>query len=105
MGGRQSVPTWNPRISSHSRPPSPAPSFPNSLPTTTHAHTHIEFATTRSRAQVWQAADCALPGLGTRYLLQPGHCDPTFNMYDWVLGVRGGVVEHVWPVRGRGPGA
>lgn len=24
------------------------------------------------------------PSLGQTLKLQPGHCDPTFNMYDWV---------------------
>ena len=25
--------------------------------------------------------------------LVPGHCDPTCNVHDWYVGVRGGVVE------------
>ena len=53
---------------------------------------------------VWQLGDGGFPEVGTRYRLQPGHVDPTFNMYDWVVGVRDGVVEGVWPVLGRGPG-
>ncbi|KAI9295527.1 putative threonine aldolase [Neoconidiobolus thromboides FSU 785] len=36
--------------------------------------------------------------------LIPGHCDPTFNMHDYVVAVKGGKVEHVWPIEGRGPG-
>lgn len=54
--------------------------------------------------QVWQMGDGGFPSIGTRYMLQPGHVDPTFNMYDWVVGVRDGVVEGVWPIIGRGPG-
>lgn len=46
-----------------------------------------------------------LPPLGTLIRLQPGHCDPTFNLYDWVVGVRGDLVEAVWPVTARGPGS
>lgn len=34
--------------------------------------------------------------------LVPGHCDPTCNVHDWYVGVRGGVVETVWPVSARG---
>ncbi|MCB1407550.1 MAG: DSD1 family PLP-dependent enzyme [Rhodobacteraceae bacterium] len=34
--------------------------------------------------------------------LVPGHCDPTCNVHDWYVGVRGGVVESVWPVSARG---
>jgi D-serine deaminase-like pyridoxal phosphate-dependent protein len=35
-------------------------------------------------------------------MLVPGHCDPTLNLYDELVGVRGGVVECVWPVAARG---
>lgn len=34
--------------------------------------------------------------------LIPGHCDPTCNVHDWYVGVRGGKVEVVWPVSARG---
>ncbi len=34
--------------------------------------------------------------------LVPGHCDPTCNIHDWYVGLRGGVVEVVWPVSARG---
>lgn len=34
--------------------------------------------------------------------LVPGHCDPTCNVHDWYVGVRGGKVEVVWPVTARG---
>lgn len=40
--------------------------------------------------------------LGQKIKLIPGHCDPTVNMYDWLVGVRGGVVETIWRVAGRG---
>jgi 3-hydroxy-D-aspartate aldolase len=33
--------------------------------------------------------------------LVPGHCDPTCNVHDWYVGVRGGKVEVVWPVSAR----
>jgi len=44
----------------------------------------------------------AAPGLGDKLLLVPGHCDPTVNMYDWYVCVRGGVVEALWPITARG---
>src|SRR5258707_14155925 len=28
----------------------------------------------------------------------PGHCDPTVNLYDWYLFVRGNPVEQLWPL-------
>ncbi len=37
-----------------------------------------------------------------RLKLVPGHCDPTCNVHDWYVGVRGGKVETVWPVSARG---
>ena len=47
------------------------------------------------------------PGLGDKILLIPGHCDPTVNLHDWYIGVRGlgtaaARVESVWPVAARG---
>jgi D-serine deaminase-like pyridoxal phosphate-dependent protein len=44
----------------------------------------------------------AAPGLGEKLLLVPGHCDPTVNLYDWYVCVRGGVVEALWPITARG---
>ncbi len=40
--------------------------------------------------------------IGDKIRLIPGHCDPTVNLYDWIVGVRGGKVECVWPVAARG---
>jgi D-serine deaminase-like pyridoxal phosphate-dependent protein len=47
-------------------------------------------------------AGIARPVLGERIWLVPGHCDPTVNLYDWIVGVRGDRVESVWPVAARG---
>jgi len=41
-------------------------------------------------------------GLGDTLWLIPGHCDPTINLYDWYVGVRGGLVEALWPITARG---
>ena len=43
-----------------------------------------------------------LPLLGDRVMLVPGHCDPTLNLYDEIVGIRAGVVESIWPVAARG---
>jgi D-serine deaminase-like pyridoxal phosphate-dependent protein len=40
--------------------------------------------------------------VGERVWLVPGHCDPTVNLYDWIVGVRGDRVECVWPIAARG---
>jgi D-serine deaminase-like pyridoxal phosphate-dependent protein len=42
------------------------------------------------------------PALGEKLLIVPGHCDPTVNLHDWYVGVRGGAVEALWPVSARG---
>lgn len=42
------------------------------------------------------------PIVGERLRLVPGHCDPTVNLHDWLVGVRGGIVESIWPVAARG---
>lgn len=62
-------------------------------------HTVIEPVGTPSRAGPGGAATLAL---GTRCLLDPGHCDPTANLHDWVVACRGDRVEAVWPVLPRG---
>jgi len=48
----------------------------------------------------------SLPGLGETVWLVPGHCDPTVNLHDHYVCVRGGLqhgrVEAVWAVDARG---
>jgi D-serine deaminase-like pyridoxal phosphate-dependent protein len=48
------------------------------------------------------AEDARPPVIGDRVWLIPGHCDPTVNLYDWIVGVRGSRVECLWPVAARG---
>jgi 3-hydroxy-D-aspartate aldolase len=48
-----------------------------------------------------------LPRRGDKVLLVPGHCDPTVNLHDWYVCVRGlhGAephVEAIWPISARG---
>ena len=40
--------------------------------------------------------------LGQKIRLIPGHCDPTVNLYDWLVCYRGDRVEAIWPVSARG---
>jgi D-serine deaminase-like pyridoxal phosphate-dependent protein len=42
------------------------------------------------------------PRLGERIEFFPPHCDPTFNLYDRVWGMRGEKVDVVWDIAARG---
>ena len=52
------------------------------------------------------AGAAALPRLGETVWLVPGHCDPTVNLHDRYVAVRGGLiagrVEAVWAIEARG---
>ena len=54
------------------------------------------------------AADAPEVRLGQKLLLVPGHCDPTVNLHDGYVCVRGGMeagtVEALWPITARGAG-
>ncbi|MEO8525772.1 MAG: DSD1 family PLP-dependent enzyme, partial [Caldimonas sp.] len=51
-------------------------------------------------------APAGLPQLGETVWLVPGHCDPTVNLHDRYVVVRGGlgsgIVAEVWPIEARG---
>lgn len=40
--------------------------------------------------------------VGDQVQILPGHCDTTVNLHNVYFAVRKGVVEHVWPIEGRG---
>jgi 3-hydroxy-D-aspartate aldolase len=40
--------------------------------------------------------------VGDQLQMMPGHCCTTVNLYDVCFATRNGVVEHVWPIEGRG---
>ena len=40
--------------------------------------------------------------LGDALMLVPGHCDPTVNLYDELVCIRGDRVEAIWPIAARG---
>jgi D-serine deaminase-like pyridoxal phosphate-dependent protein len=44
------------------------------------------------------APDARPPLIGDRLWLVPGHCDPTVNLYDWIVGVRSSR-QCLWPSR------
>jgi D-serine deaminase-like pyridoxal phosphate-dependent protein len=48
------------------------------------------------------ADEATPPRIGDRLWIVPGHCDPTVNLYDWIVGMRGTRVECLWPVAARG---
>jgi D-serine deaminase-like pyridoxal phosphate-dependent protein len=75
---------------------------PVPLPGLAYVAANDEHGIVRAVAAAEGTALVALPALGGRLLLVPGHCDPTFNLHDTVVAVRGGVVEALWPVAARG---
>jgi D-threonine aldolase len=66
-------------------------------PTLLYAAANDEHGIVRTRAP-----GDAHPALGSQLLLVPGHCDPTLNLHDELVGVRGGRVESLWPIAARG---
>jgi len=66
----------------------------------------LAFADGGDEHGILRGAAAALPGLGETVWLVPGHCDPTVNLHDHFVAVRGGlaggVVEAVWPIEARG---
>jgi D-serine deaminase-like pyridoxal phosphate-dependent protein len=68
-----------------------------------HARTGVEYVKASDEHGVLKIASSAkAPKLGEKILLVPGHCDPTVNLYDWLVCVRKGRVEALWPVTARG---
>ncbi len=66
----------------------------------------LEFAGCSDEHGVLRARGDALPELGATLWLVPGHCDPTVNLHERYVGVRGGLehgkVEALWRVDARG---
>jgi len=48
------------------------------------------------------SSQAVLPELGQQLRLIPGHCDPTVNLHDWLVGIRDGHVAALWPIEARG---
>jgi 3-hydroxy-D-aspartate aldolase len=63
----------------------------------------LEFTRASDEHGIIQLQETGLePSLGQKIRIVPGHCDPTVNLHSWIVGVRGGVVECLWPVSAQG---
>jgi D-serine deaminase-like pyridoxal phosphate-dependent protein len=63
----------------------------------------VEYARASDEHGVLRVAPAAsAPKLGAKLLLVPGHCDPTVNLHDWFVCVRGARVAALWPITARG---
>jgi D-serine deaminase-like pyridoxal phosphate-dependent protein len=62
----------------------------------------LRFVKAADEHGVMATDDAAALSLGDVLMLVPGHCDPTVNLYDELVCVRGDRVEALWPVAARG---
>lgn len=62
----------------------------------------VEYTKASDEHGVLLTAQANDPALGDSVLLVPGHCDPTVNLYDELICIRGAKVEAVWPIAARG---
>ncbi len=62
----------------------------------------LKFMKASDEHGVLAVAENAQLDLGDVLWLVPGHCDPTVNLYDELIGVRAGRVESIWPISARG---
>jgi 3-hydroxy-D-aspartate aldolase len=79
-----------------------ASSVDSGLPTVWQRPGHTYAGASDEHGRIELAPDAKAPALGEKLLLVPGHCDPTVNLYDWYVCVRGGRVEALWPITARG---
>ncbi len=77
-----------------------AQSVDSGLPTI-YGRTDVEYVKCSDEHGVVSDPDGVLK-VNDKLRLVPGHCDPTCNVHDWYVGVRGGKVETLWPVSARG---
>ena len=76
--------------------------FDSGLPLV-HARAGAEYVKASDEHGVLRMAAGAPPMTpGERVWLVPGHCDPTVNLYDFIVAVRDGRVANVWPIEARG---
>lgn len=62
----------------------------------------VRYARASDEHGVLEVEPTACVALGDQLRLVPGHCDPTVNLYDHYVCVRGGRVEAIWPITARG---
>ena len=76
--------------------------FDSGLPLV-HGREGVQYVKPSDEHGVLEVASNAPPvSLDERLRLIPGHCDPTVNLYDWIVGVRGSAVQCVWEIAARG---
>lgn len=76
--------------------------FDSGLPEV-HGRPGVEYAKASDEHGVLRVAPDAPPvALKERFWLVPGHCDPTVNLYDFLVAVRAGIVAGVWRIEARG---
>jgi len=73
----------------------------DSGPPVVHGHPEVEFVNLGDEHSFLEGL--VLP-IGARVKLVPGHCDPTVNLYPYLVAMRGDRVHDMWTVDGRGPG-
>ncbi len=75
----------------------------DSGPPLIHGHPGVEYSRAADEHGVLRFNDRACPlTVGDKLRLVPGHCDPTVNLHEWFVGIRGDRVEAVWPITARG---
>ena len=62
----------------------------------------VEYVKTSDEHGVLRLSGSVRLAVGDKLKLIPGHCDPTVNLYDQYICVRGGQVEAIWPITARG---
>ncbi len=62
----------------------------------------VEYIKASDEHGVLQLNGAAGYEVGDKIGLIPGHCDPTVNLYDQFVCIRGGRVEAIWPITARG---
>lgn len=72
------------------------------LPRVLHPGWQVRGISDEHTVIVSTGADAAPLAVGDKLRLIPGHCDPTMNLHDWLVAIRGETVEAVWPVDARG---
>lgn len=62
----------------------------------------VEYVQASDEHGVLKLDGSARLALGDKLKLIPGHCDPTVNLYDQFVCIRGDRVEALWPIAARG---
>ena len=94
LGGRQS--------STHSSEESRSDDTSDCRPTPVWGRDELRYVKASDEHGVVELPASSGLAPGEALMLVPGHCDPTFNLYDELVCVRGDRVEAIWPISARG---